>query len=68
MDVWIDTYANYPPTVADSKTTPAIVASGVNFQSGDLNVPVASNSVIRFNVATCTSIQRCLVGLKVNRT
>ena len=68
VDVWIDTYANYPPTDADSKTTPAIVATGISYQSGTLAIPVTANSTIRFNVDSCDTITRCLVALNISKT
>lgn len=67
VDVWVDSYANFPPTDDDSKTTPAIPASGKKYQSGTLSIAVAANSVVRFNVDSCTTITRCLVALSIEK-
>ena len=63
VDVWIDSYANFPPTDADSKITPEI-SSDDKYQSGTLSIPVSKNSVIRFNVDSCSTITRCLISLE----
>lgn len=68
VDVWIDSYANFPPTDADSKTTPTIAASGIKFQSDPLDIDIAANSTIRFNVDSCSTITRCLVALTLIKT
>lgn len=74
VDIWNDTYANYPPTDADSITAsapPTITASGVKSQDATLtgwDTSIAAGSTLRYNVDSVTSIQRACVSLKVTRT
>jgi hypothetical protein len=68
VDVWIDSYENFPPTDADSQTTPTIAASGIKFQSDPLDIDIAANSTVRFNVDSCDTITRCLVALTLVKT
>jgi len=75
VDIWRDTYANYPPTDADSLTNahePEIAASGVNAQDTSLgdwtSTAIVAGDILRFNVDSATTITRCLVALKVTRT
>lgn len=75
IDVWMDTYANYPPTDADSICNahePEIAASGTNAQDTDLSdwadVTIAAGQTLRFNVDSCTTIEKCTLALKVTRT
>lgn len=76
IDIWRDSYANYPPTDADTITNahePEIPASGVKAQDTDLsdwitNPPaIAAGQTLRFNVDSCTTITRCTIALKVAR-
>lgn len=73
IDVWKDTYANFPPTSADTITAsakPTISASTKN-QSSTLtgwNVNVSAGDIIRFNVDSCTGItktQLTLTGIEI---
>lgn len=74
IDVWKDTYANFPPVDADSITSatpPTITASGTNSQDTTLSswtTSVAAGDVFGFNVDSCTSITRVTLTLKINRT
>lgn len=75
IDVWKDTYANFPPTDADSMTNgnePEIAASGVKAQDTDLSnwttVSVAAGDILYFNVDSCTSITKALLVFKVVKT
>lgn len=72
VDVWKDTYANYPPTVADSMCTSAkptissaVKATGTT--SGWDTTSVASGSTLKLNVDSCTAITKCTVELKYTR-
>jgi len=65
VDVWADTYANYPPTDADSiagTDEPEIVASGTKAQNLNIaggtqwTVDLAAGQRLRFNVDSVTSI------------
>lgn len=77
IDIWKDTYANYPPTDGDTICNghePEIAASGVKAQDTDLsdwiaNPPtIAAGETLHFNVDSCTTIQRVTLALKVRRT
>ncbi len=75
IDIWRDTYANYPPTDADSLTNahePEIAASGVKAQDTSLgdwtSTAIAAGDILRFNVDSAATITRCLIALKVTRT
>jgi hypothetical protein len=63
IDIWKDTYANYPPTSGDTITAsakPTISSSNKN-QSSTLtgwNTIVNSGDIIRFNVDSCTGITK----------
>lgn len=69
IDIWQDTYANYPPTDADSITgsnTPAI-SSSTKSQDSSLTgwtTGLTAGSILRFNVDSCTTITRCTISLK----
>jgi hypothetical protein len=71
IDVWNDSYANYPPTNADAMPgagdEPTIAASGTNAQDTDLSnwddVSIAAGSTLRFNVDSVTTITRCTLTL-----
>lgn len=74
IDVWKDTYANYPPTVADTiagSEKPTITASGVKGQDTSLSTwttSVSAGDVLRFNVDSVTSITAASLILKVTKT
>ena len=71
MDIWKDTYANYPPDDGDTITganEPEIAASGVKDQDStltDWTKSISAGDVLGFNVDSCTTITRCTVSLKV---
>jgi hypothetical protein len=62
IGVWKDTYANYPPTVADALVTPSITTAAKNQATG-LSLSVAAGDTIRFNVNSVTTIQRVTLVL-----
>ena len=75
IDIWRDTYANYPPTDADSLTNahePEIAASGVKAQDTSLgdwtSTAIVAGDVLRFNVDSITSVTRVTLALKVTRS
>lgn len=73
VDIWNDSYANYPPTDGDSITaaaTPAI-ASDWKYEDSTLTgwtTSLASGSTLRFNVDSATDITRVTVILDYNKT
>jgi hypothetical protein len=75
IDIWRDTYANYPPTDADSITNahePEIAASGVNAQDLNLSdwtsVTLVKGQTLRFNIDSVATIQRATLALLVRKT
>ncbi len=74
IDVWKDTYANHPPTVADTiagTEKPTIVATNAKGQDTTLTTwttVISAGDIIVFNVDSCTSITKAYVSLKVRRT
>jgi hypothetical protein len=73
IDVWKDTYANYPPVVGDSITASAkpTISSATKSQDATLTgwtTSVSAGDTLRFNVDSCTSITRIVLVLKVTRT
>jgi hypothetical protein len=72
VDIWKDTYANYPPTGADSITASAkpTIASATKSQDATLTgwtTAIAAGDTLRFNVDSASAIQRCTVALKVTK-
>ena len=74
VDIWQDTYANFPPTVADTLSAgekPTLSAASKN-QDTSLNSgngwAVTQGNILRFNVTSVTTVTRVSVCLKVTRT
>lgn len=70
VNVWKDTYANFPPTVADkiTGTTPPTILSGVKSEDSTLTgwtTSVAAGDVVAFNVDSCTVFTKVIVELDV---
>lgn len=73
IDIWKDTYANYPPTDADSITAsaPPTISSATKSQDATLTgwtKTIAAGSTLRFNVDSCTTITRLTLILKATVT
>jgi hypothetical protein len=73
IDIWKDTYANFPPTGADSITgaaKPTITDSNksVNSTLTGWTTTITAGDVLAFNVDSVTSITRVTITLSVNRT
>lgn len=73
VDIWKDTYANYPPTDADSITAaaPVTLAGTANSQDTTLTgwtTSVAAGDILYFNVDSASTIKKLLVSLTVTRT
>lgn len=62
VDVWNDSYANYPATVADSIVTPTIT-SAVKNQATGLTIDIDKGSHIIMNVDSVSTITECTVVL-----
>lgn len=70
VDIWKDTYANYPPTVADSITaaTPPTLVAALAYEDTTLpgwSVVVAADEVLGFRVNSVATITRLTVQLRL---
>lgn len=70
VDIWKDTYANFPPTNADSITaaTPPTITAALKSQDATLTgwtKSLAKGDILAFNVDSCTTITRVTVSLRV---
>jgi hypothetical protein len=73
VDIWKDTYANYPPTVADTITGSAkpTISSATKGQSSTLTgwtTSITAGDCLAFNVDSVTTCQRVTLSLKFTRT
>jgi len=73
IDIWKDTYANYPPTDADSITAsaPPTISSATKSQDTTLTgwtKTISKGETIRINVDSITTIQRVTLVLEVTKT
>lgn len=73
IDVWKDSYANFPPTDADSITAsaPPTISSALKSQDSTLTgwtKAIAAGSILRFNVDSCSTIKVCTLALYVTKT
>jgi hypothetical protein len=73
VDIWKDTYANFPATDADSITASAVPTISTATKSTDASLTgwttsISAGDILRFNVDSVTSIERVTVALKVTRT
>ncbi len=72
VDIWKDTYANFPPTDADSITgsNPISISSSNKSQDSTLSgwtTTINAGDILRFNVDSCSTITRCTISLKVRK-
>lgn len=73
VDIWKDTYANFPPTDADSITAsaPPTISSAQKSQDDTLTgwtTAISADDILAFNVDSCTTITRVTISLQVTRT
>ena len=73
LDLWKDTYANYPPTVADTITAAAkpTLSSAIKATSSALTgwtTAVAAGDWLRVHVDSATTVRRVVLSLSVTRT
>lgn len=73
IDIWKDTYANYPPTVADTITASAKPTISSASKSTDSTLTgwtktINAGDVLKFNVDSVTSITKVTLVLKVEKT
>lgn len=69
IDIWKDTYANYPPVVADTITAAAKPTITTALKSQDLtltgwNTTVNAGDILAFNVDSVSAIKKVTVSLK----
>jgi hypothetical protein len=73
IDIWKDTYANFPPTVADTITASAkpLYSSSNKGQSSTLTgwtTAITAGDVLYFNVDSVTAAIKVCISLKVKKT
>ena len=72
VDLWVDTYANYPPTNDDSITAsaPVTISTATKSQDNTLTgwtTSLTEGKTLRVNVDSCTTITRVTVSLDVTK-
>jgi len=72
VDIWRDSYANYPPTVADSITAAAKPTISADDKSQDTtltgwSLSINAGDALGFNVDSCTDIQLLTISLNVTK-
>ena len=73
VDIWNDTYENYPPTIADTITAAAkpTISNDTKGQSSTLtgwNPTISAGSILRFNIDSVSTINRASIILTLTRT
>lgn len=73
VDIWKDTYANHPPTDADSITAsaPPTITTGVKSKDTTLSgwtTALSEGDILAFNVDSCSVISQLTLSLKLLRT
>lgn len=72
IDVWKDTYTNYPPNISDSITAAAAptISGAVKSQDSTLTgwtTAITAGDVVKFNVYSCSVIERATILLEVTK-
>lgn len=73
VDIWKDTYTNFPPTNADSITAAAPPTITTAQKSQDSALPgwttaISAGDILAFSVDSCTAITRITLSLKAVKT
>lgn len=73
VDIQKDTYANYPPTGADSicasaKPTISAAAKSTDSTLTGWTTSIAAGDILRFYVDSCSTITRATIALTVSKT
>jgi hypothetical protein len=73
IDIWKDTYANYPPTVADTITASAkpTISAATKSQDATLTgwtTSISAGDILGFNVDSASTVTRVHLILKVTKT
>lgn len=72
IDVWKDTYANFPPTVADTiagteKPTLASVQKNQDLTLTTWTTAIAIGDILAFNVDSITTVTRIVLSIRCNK-
>lgn len=70
IDIWKDSYANYPPTVADTITASAKPTISAAVKSQDITLTgwttsISAGDTLRFNVDSAATVTRVILVLTV---
>lgn len=73
VEIWKNSYANYPPTIADKITASAPPTLSAAAKSQDTTLTgwttaIAAGDTLRFNVNSASTVTRVILQLKVLRT
>lgn len=73
VDIWKDTYTNFPPTDTDSITASAIPGTSASNKDQDTTLTgwttsITAGDIIRFNVDSNDNATRCTISLKVTKS
>jgi len=71
VDIWKDTYANFPPTVADTITASAKPILSAATKSIDTTLTgwtksISAGDILRYNVDSVTTCTRVVLSLTVS--
>jgi len=72
VDIWKDTYANYPPTGADTITASAKPTISATTKSQDATLTgwttsITAGDILRFNVDSAATVTRVTISLRVTK-
>jgi len=72
VDIWKDSYANYPPTIADvitasAKPTISAATKSVDSTLTGWTTSISAGDTLRFNVNSASTVTRVTLALKVTR-
>ena len=72
VDIWVDSFANFPPTDADSITASAPPTLSTSQSSQDTTLTgwttsLSKGDIIAYNVDSVTTVERVVISLKVDK-
>lgn len=72
VDIWKDTYANFPPTVADTITASAKPTISATNKAQDTTLTgwttsITAGDTLRFNVDSAATVTRVVLSLRITR-
>ena len=73
IDVWNDTYANFPPTVADTiagseKPTLSAAQKNQDLALGTWTTAVSAGDILAFNVDSASTVERITLSIRATKT